>query len=639
MDKGFDSHAVSTPQWETRGVPGNSERPASPDAVTTIESDDVVARHQRTSRDRWIHWALLAAPIVIVLIGAWRYRWLSDDSFIDLRVVRNILTGHGPVFNPGERVETYTNPLWVVALVVSHYVLWFLPLNWSAVVLGIGSTGIGFYFAQRAGLRLLRREHDRFSLPIGLYVLCCVAVVWEFSTSGLETGMVFAWLGVSWWLIVVSTEQIRHHATIGLFLGLGPLIRPDLAIFTLIFAATFIVLRRRAEPTTLAPAKRSWWVLVVVVAAPTVVYEIFRIGYFGLLVANTAIVKSAFSPWISQGVRYFNDFQSNYWLWLPLSIVGTLFVIQTRQRLAQGRRTEALIFLSPVVAGVMSVGYVIFIGGDFMHGRLLLPGFFAVMSACWWTPQRSWRQWIAPSTVLVWCGVALCALRWTDGTPANLVIKDERVVEYSLTLTANAVSIHDISRSIWYRYGEELHQLSLHVAKGTTVLLVRGNPSLFYPHVSTPHVMVLRPRFGHYRVIAASRPIGQVGYAAGPSVYVFDELSLANPISSHFTAVHFVRPGHDKIAPLSWELARFGSVGDVVAINRGANGFTYFPVTAVQVRAAKRAITCGELGSYLRNIDRPISLGTIASNFLHAVSWTTMSFSSDPATAKHQLCG
>jgi arabinofuranosyltransferase len=596
------------------------------------------SRTTLNSYSRWLQWGLLAAPLVIVLVGAWRFRWLSDDSFIDLRVVRNILSGHGPVFNPGERVEAYTNPLWVLALVISHYLLWFVPLNWSAVLLGISSTAVGFYFAQRAGIRLLQRENGRFSLPIGLYVVSSVAVVWEFATSGLETGMVFAWIGLSWWLLARVIEYSNRQGATALFLGLGPLIRPDLAIFTLIFAGTFFALRLRTDPVTELASKWRWWTLGVVVAAPTVMYEIFRIGYFGLLVANTAIVKSAFSPWISQGIRYFNDFQSNYWLWLPLSILIVLFIRQTRRRFIDGHRTEALVFLSPVVAGVLSVGYVIFIGGDFMHGRLLLPGFFSIMLACWWTPQRSWRSWIAPSTVLLWCVVALCALRWVDGTPPNLIIKDERVVEYSLTLTPNAVSIHDIAHSIWYRYGEALHRLALRVPKGSTVLVLRGNPSLFFPHASTAHVLVLTPHFGHYRVIGASRPIGQIGYAAGPSVYIFDELSLANPISSHFTAVHFVRPGHDKIAPLSWELARFGSSADIAALNRGANGFTYARVTADEVRLAKQAIKCGELGSYLRSIDRPLSIGGIANNFLHAFGWTTMTFSSYPATAQQQLC-
>ena len=42
--------------------------------------------------------------------------WLTDDAFISFRYARNLLEGHGLVFNPGERVEGYTNFLWVLEL-------------------------------------------------------------------------------------------------------------------------------------------------------------------------------------------------------------------------------------------------------------------------------------------------------------------------------------------------------------------------------------------------------------------------------------------------------------------------------------------------------------------------------------------
>ena len=41
---------------------------------------------------------------------------LTDDAFISFRYVRNLLEGHGLVFNPGERVEGYSNFLWVPEL-------------------------------------------------------------------------------------------------------------------------------------------------------------------------------------------------------------------------------------------------------------------------------------------------------------------------------------------------------------------------------------------------------------------------------------------------------------------------------------------------------------------------------------------
>jgi hypothetical protein len=40
--------------------------------------------------------------------------WIADDAFISLRYSENLLLGHGLVWNPGERVEGYSNLLWVL---------------------------------------------------------------------------------------------------------------------------------------------------------------------------------------------------------------------------------------------------------------------------------------------------------------------------------------------------------------------------------------------------------------------------------------------------------------------------------------------------------------------------------------------
>ena len=58
-----------------------------------------------------------ASLLVVVLavctgIWGWMRRWMSDDGLIVLRTVRNLLAGHGPVFNAGERVEANTSTLW-----------------------------------------------------------------------------------------------------------------------------------------------------------------------------------------------------------------------------------------------------------------------------------------------------------------------------------------------------------------------------------------------------------------------------------------------------------------------------------------------------------------------------------------------
>ena len=48
---------------------------------------------------------------IVLLITA----WLSDDAYITLRTVDNFINGYGLTWNIGERVQTFTHPLWIYA--------------------------------------------------------------------------------------------------------------------------------------------------------------------------------------------------------------------------------------------------------------------------------------------------------------------------------------------------------------------------------------------------------------------------------------------------------------------------------------------------------------------------------------------
>jgi arabinofuranosyltransferase len=47
-----------------------------------------------------------------------RYWYLGDDAMISMRYAHNLADGIGLVWNPGERVEGYTNFLWTMYMAV-----------------------------------------------------------------------------------------------------------------------------------------------------------------------------------------------------------------------------------------------------------------------------------------------------------------------------------------------------------------------------------------------------------------------------------------------------------------------------------------------------------------------------------------
>jgi len=75
--------------------------------------------------------ALLAVPAAFIVWMGWCHRWTADDGFINFRIVRHIVDGHGPVFNTGQRVEVGTSPLWLAVLSMLDLLLPF-RLEWIA---------------------------------------------------------------------------------------------------------------------------------------------------------------------------------------------------------------------------------------------------------------------------------------------------------------------------------------------------------------------------------------------------------------------------------------------------------------------------------------------------------------------------
>ena len=337
-------------------------------------------------RSRPLAIALLAAPLLMMAM-AYHRRWLSDDGYIDLRVVKQVLAGNGPVFNLGERVEAFTNPLWlgVLALVGSLGV----PLEAAAVTLGIVFATLAVIIVELGAASLLRRceaEAEGAILPAGALAFAAIPPAWDFATSGMEGGLTFFWLATAFWLVArrstsASGESVggfwSRPGAIGVVVGLGPLIRPDLGLFMVAYLAALIVDVARIEPTRTRAIRRSIGLVAISLAVP-LAYQVFRMGYYGGAVSNTALAKEASLVFYARGLDYVVDFLRPYWLAVPLTAAVALLAMGCR-----GQRTRnwasVAIGAAPVAAGLLDAFYVIRMGGDFMHGRLLLPGVFGVL--------------------------------------------------------------------------------------------------------------------------------------------------------------------------------------------------------------------------------------------------------------------
>lgn len=130
--------------------------------------------------------------------------------------------------------------------------------------------------------------------------------------------------------------------------------------------------------------------------------------------------------------------------------------------------------------------------------------------------------------------------------------------------------------------------------------------------------------------VSSTGLVGVFSYTAGTGVYVDDWLGLANPVGSRIPSDPAIdKPGHRKVLPAAWTVARFATPSD-----RG-----YGPVRTGQVRAAREALRCGRLEGLLRGVTEPMSPRRFAANLRHAFANTRLRIPADPREARDRLCG
>ena len=145
--------------------------------------------------------------------GIWQRRWIADDGLIVLRTVRNLLAGNGPVFNAGERVESNTSTAWTYLVYLGSLVGGPLRLEYVALALSLAFSVAGVVMVMLGAARLWApglAGRPALMVPAGALVYLAIPPARDFATSGLENGLVTAWLGLRWWMLVCWAQAGRR---------------------------------------------------------------------------------------------------------------------------------------------------------------------------------------------------------------------------------------------------------------------------------------------------------------------------------------------------------------------------------------------------------------------------------------------
>jgi arabinofuranosyltransferase len=592
--------------------------------------------------------ALALVPVAILAVVGWELRWVNEDGFIYFRVVENLLAGDGPVFNAGERIEAYTSPAWLAVLAVARGLLPFAGLEGISVVLGVALSAAGLLAACAGALRLRRALAPGRTpvalLPLGALVVAAVPAFWGFVTSGLETSLVFAWLGAAFLALTglarpdespVGPTHARRSLAVALLIGLGPLVRPDLAPFSFCFLAALLLLARPA-------GRRSAAGLVAAALALPVAYLIFRMGYFAALMPGTALAKEAGLPYWERGLGYLGNLVLPYALPLPLAALGWRWWRLVGPGWREGRHRAAALAAAPVAGALLHTLYVVRLGGDYMHGRMLLPSLFAALVPVGIValPRRRAAAVGLTAVVLVWAGVCALALRAPSqfGPEAGRwQILDQRAKQRDTPSHPHPVTLadHDALPLSQPSVGYSARALA---RPGRAVLLLdarvsrRRSPDGLVP-VQVPSALDVRAdRSVAVPVVIFTGSIGRLGYAAGPEVRIADRLGLADPVAARLRIGprRPARAGHEKLLPAAWFLGRFADPASVRASARFGDN--------PRIPAARAALRCGELGRLIEAVNAPLTPSRFLANLGAAVELHSLRVPADPVAARRELC-
>lgn len=430
--------------------------------------------------------------------------WIGDDAYITFRVVDNFVNGYGLTFNPDERVQAYTHPLWMFLLSAAYLIT--SDVFYTAVALSYLLCLMAILVAIRSF-----ESVSRAALFVGL-LLSSKAFV-DYTSSGLEYPLSYLLLSVFYvrFFRVVRKASVISPAEVVILSGVAGLSFLNRSDSILLYLGPLAYVAFITWPLYRLRLVRY----IAAGFSPIALWLAFSYIYYGFPFPNTYYAKVATGiprevQW-RQGLAYvansinFDPF--------TLGLIG----LTAATAVAVRRAPE----IAALASALLYVLYTVSVGGDFMSGRFFaMPLFVAAIVL---TPMIQRRPAVLAAGVVV-LGYNIIAPLAPVKTRANYPdgawswrlqngIKDERGHYHYFTNVLFYAPMKAIPDHVWYRQGVSFRNSVEKVS-------VQGS-------------------------------IGFFGFTAGPAKYVIDRNALSDPLLARlpvseslyfeFYAGHFFR--------------------------------------------------------------------------------------------------
>ena len=309
--------------------------------------------------------------IALIIIAAYQYHFINftwDDPFITWRYAENFANGKGLVFNDGQRVEGYSNLLYVLifALLYKVHIYWGeLRLLYPAKIIGSITSLALILLTVRYATKLdsfRRLDYPKAAIIIGFLAASNIFLhIW--AMCGMET-LLFPTL-ILWGNLVLIKglesemgSRIRSFVVSGFIFFLVSITRADgflMVLVTLMFILVTIYQKKVSFKEGLS-FLLTWLVPSLAVLGWRYSYygEIFPMSYYSKATGGWEQVLSGFSQWWLGANHIFGNLAVYLVMYLPL--------ITRKGRVGQG---YYLIFMQALFYQL----YIIWSGYDWLLGN------------------------------------------------------------------------------------------------------------------------------------------------------------------------------------------------------------------------------------------------------------------------------
>lgn len=434
-------------------------------------------------------------PIILVTIlysvTIIRAAWISDDAYITFRTIENFNSGYGLVYNIGERVQSFTHPLWLLSLSTIYFItsrigglnlwaqLYYINI-FSSLLLSIISVAVLAFGIARS---------VRISVLVVLVLTFSKAFV-DYSTSGLENPLSHFLLAF-FLLFYLRNGAINEKRIfiLGGIISLAAINRLDTILFYLP-AFAYLFWRYHKDIKLLR--------YLVIGLLPIIIWVIFSIIYYGSPFPNTAYAKLNTGierlDLFYQGGKYFFNSMRLDPITLSIIVMALIWVFWAR--------TTRLI---SIAAGILLYSfYILSIGGDFMSGRFFTMPLFASVALFVSHPIDLKENYNLAWLFIILIGFSQPTSPWRS--PRDYGVNQE----FRDFIDENGISDE---RAVYY---PRMGYLRTERSKSFPGSRFSGPKWVYH---------------GYEKVkVEFVGPLGVFGYQAGPNVHVIDKNALSDPL-------------------------------------------------------------------------------------------------------------